>query len=310
MNRCIDVGRQGCPCALAASGHCLVCSKLNGENCDNCGWQGTWIYTLYQQNGHHLAENRRLRPMDIVQTQNYNKDFKVFILQADRGFCQQAALAGAYVFARPEEELQWFDTPISILKSEPDKGLIHLGIYACGPKSTRIFQQTERLLVRGVYHNGLTGLNSLHRNPNKTIIFAKGIAMAPLRNFLDGGQRYTDYLNNLHLYMDLDKVGFDFFRDYFGDLPVGSIKVCSFAEGGLPAFDELPHLGSLNGINIFALTSPYYAEQIQQAASAAGPRIAILRPTEGNFCCGEGICGACTCSDSKGNTIRRCKFAE
>jgi len=248
--------------------------------------------------------------MDIVEIRTYGPRFSVFILQTSRGFCQQAAKPGSYVFARAEGADRWCDMPVSILKSQPDKGRIHLGICACGPKSDSLLAATKALSVRGVYENGLSGLNGLHQSPDKTIIFAKGIAMAPLRNFLDGGQRYATYLKNLQLYVDLDKVGFDFFRDYFGDLPAASIKVCSFAESGLPSLDELPHLGRPNGTNVFALTSPYYVEKIQQAANAAGRRTAVIRPAEGNFCCGEGICGACTCSDAKGNTVRRCKLAE
>lgn len=248
--------------------------------------------------------------MDIFDVREYRSDFNVFVLQADRGFCQQAARAGAYVFVRPEGESQWFDTPISILKSEPDKGLIHLGICACGPKSTRIFQQTERLLVRGVYRNGLTGLSSLHHTPDSTIVFAKGIAIAPLRNFLDGGPRYGKYLKNLRIYVDLSKVGFDFFRDYFADLPAGSIEVWDFAEGGLPLTDGLTCPNPEKHINVFALTSPYYADLIQHGVAAANDQIAVVRPSEGNFCCGEGICGACTCNDAGGDTIHRCKIAK
>jgi len=314
MNKCIDAGRRGCPCALAESGHCLVCSKLNGGNCDDCGWQGTCIYSIYHQNRQCLAEDRTPMSMEILGIRTYGPRCSVFILQAGLGFCQQAAKPGAYVFARAEEADRWYDMPVSILKSQPGKGLIHLGVCGCGPKSESLLSATKAISVRGVYENGLSGLDGLHQSPDKTIVFAKGIAIAPLRNFLDGGQRYAKYLKNLRLYVDLEKVGFDFFRDYFGDIPAASITIKDFAKEGLPLLTMDDTTIAAQKVNIFALTSPFYAEQIgqqiQQTASASGTQTAIIRPNEGNFCCGEGVCGACTCTDPKGNTIRRCKFVQ
>lgn len=305
MNKCIDAGREGCPCQLAESGNCLVCGRLNGQSCDDCGWQGTCIYTLYRQNGRRLIRERSERIFDIVDVRDYRSDFKVFVLHADRGYCQKASTVGSYVFVKGVDDNSWFELPISILKSEPDKERIHLGVCACGPKSKKLLAQDSRLSVRGVYDNGLSGLQGLAPNPVKTLVFVKGIAMAPLRNFLDGGERYVKYLKNLKLYVDPDKVDFDFFKDYFGDLPAASIEVRNFAKEGLCSLQELEQDPA--DINVFALTSPYYANQIQQAA---GENRTIVRPTEGSFCCGEGVCGACTFVDEDGRTIRRCKSIE
>ena len=246
--------------------------------------------------------------MDIEEIRTYTANFKVFVLRADHGFCQKAATAGAYVFAKSDTDDPWFGAPISVLKSETEKGLIHLGICACGPKSQKLLQQTEKLAIRGVYYNGLSGQRSLIEDPNDTYIFAKGIAMAPLRNFLDGGHRYTKYLKNLHLYVDLDKISFDFFKDYFGDVPVESIQIRNFARDGFCSPTDRKQIKDADRVNIFALTSPYFVAQITQTAGS-NQNTPIVHPTEGNFCCGEGICGACTYSDEDGRTVRRCKDA-
>lgn len=309
-NRCIDAGRENCPCALAEAGSCLVCGRLSGGSCEDCSWQGSCIYTLYEQNGRRLIKGRQERLLPVEEVRVYSESFHVFVLRADRGFCQKAQTAGAYVFARPAAADQWYGMPVSVLKSEPDRGLLHLGICSCGPKSASLLQETDRLCVRGVYYNALSGLGHLQDAPEETVVFAKGIALAPLRNFLDGGSRYSSKLKNLRFYVDLDKVGQDFFLDYFGDLPAGVVQIRQFAEEGICCQEELERLESRTersamADNIFVLTSPYYVRRVQNALGSK-----VVRPTEGNMCCGEGVCGACTCSDAQGRTIRRCKAQE
>lgn len=311
MNRCIDAGREGCPCALAESGDCLVCSRLGGGSCDDCGWQGTCIYTLYEQNGRQLIQERQNRLLDIAEIRTYGPNFKVFVLEADKGFCQRAQTAGAFVFVKTKKDHDWFGAPISVLKSEPDRGRLHLAVCACGPKTSRILQEEETLSVRGVYYNALSGQSHMLTDPEETYLFAKGVAIAPLRNYLDGGSRYRRQIQNLHAYIDLEKTGMDFFLDYFGDLPADAIRIRDFAREGLCSLEQLDYLESQvmarARINVMALTSPYYAAHVQRAV---GKEKTILRPTEGNMCCGEGICGACTEVDRQGHLIRRCKAAK
>lgn len=298
MNKCIDVGREGCPCALAEAGSCLVCSKIGGGTCDDCSWQGSCIYTLYEQNGRRIIDQRREQLMNIREVRTYRPDFQVFVVEVDRGFCQRAQTAGAYVFVKNPEEDPWYGLPVSVLKSEPDKGLLHLGVCICGPKTTKLLTQTSQLSVRGIYYNGLSGLQTLMDEPEQTVVYGKGIALAPLRNLLDGGPRAAGRLKNLHLYADLDKVGYDFFRDYFGDLPVNAIEICDFTQIDFRKIDTSPRN------NVFALSSPYYVEQIRGNFNENQP---LVYPVYGNICCGEGICGACTHNDESGRTIRRCK---
>ena len=311
MNRCIDAGREGCPCTLAESGNCLVCSRLRGGTCDDCTWQGTCIFALYEQNGRRIVRERQNRLLPIKEVRAYGPNLKVFVLEADKGFCQKARTVGAFVFVKTAEDHDWFGAPVSVLKAEPEKGLLHLAICACGPKTNRILQETKNLSIRGIYYNALSGQGSLLTDPEETFVFAKGVAIAPLRNYLDGGSRYSRQLANLHLFADLDKTGMDFFLDYFGDLAAGTIQVRDFAREGLCSLEQLDHLEtqcqSRARVNVLALTSPYYAGHIQRAV---GKNKTILRPTEGNMCCGEGICGACTEVDAYGRTIRNCKAAK
>ena len=98
--RCIDAGREGCPCALAEYEKCLVCGRLSGGTCQDCSWQGTCIYTIYQQNRRNLVSARGERELNIESVRVYSDNFKVFVIGADKGFCQKAQTAGAYVFVQ------------------------------------------------------------------------------------------------------------------------------------------------------------------------------------------------------------------
>ena len=88
-NGCIDAGREGCPCALAEYGKCLVCSKLRGGSCEDCNWQGSCIYTLYQQNARKLVKARQDKTYEIAEIKQYGENFKVFVLKADKGFVRK-----------------------------------------------------------------------------------------------------------------------------------------------------------------------------------------------------------------------------
>mgnify|MGYP000921887947 CR=1 FL=1 len=49
---CIDCGTEYCPCHLAESGECIMCSQLQGECfCDCVNWKGVCVYQELFNNG-------------------------------------------------------------------------------------------------------------------------------------------------------------------------------------------------------------------------------------------------------------------
>ncbi len=295
MGKCIDSGKAGCPCALSTAEKCIICSRLNGGTCNDCNWSGVCIYMLFRQEGGKPL-SRKERKMKICDITTYNETFKVFTVQADKGMCQKAQEAGAYMFLRRTNDTNWYDTPVSVLKSEPENGIIHFGISETGPKSKRLLDEKNEFIVRGVYYNGISNIDKLRSDVKMNIVYGKGIAIAPFRNILDMKERYGAGITDVTLIYDDAKCGMDFFRDYFGDMCVAKIKICDFSE-------EKFLIGSNERKNIFAFTSPYYTNIIEQKYNQD-----IVKPTEGNFCCGEGVCGACTVNNTEGNTIHRCKY--
>lgn len=296
MNKkCVDAGREGCPCVLAESGNCMVCSRLSGGSCNDCSWQGVCIYSLFLQNGRKRVSGRRSEVFPVKEIRTYSEDFKVFVLSVPRGLCQRAARPGSFVFAKRKEDRDWFGMPVSVLKSDPERQELHLGIYNCGPKSNNLVMNQGPMEIRGIYYSALSGLSLLQKVTPRTLVYAKGVAIAPLRNLIDSGLVKPE---KAYFYIDISKVSLDFIKDYFGDIPVDNME---FREFIIDGFDRKRLTSGSD--NILALTSPFYSDRIEKTAGRA-----CVRPNKGNMCCGEGICGACTHTGELGETVRTCKF--
>ena len=57
---CIDAGTEYCPCHLAESGECILCSQLQGSHfCDCLNWNGVCIYQELYNNGNKAKEQRK-----------------------------------------------------------------------------------------------------------------------------------------------------------------------------------------------------------------------------------------------------------
>ena len=56
---CIDCGTEFCPCKLAETGECILCSQLQGEHfCDCLNWNGVCIYQELYNNGMKAKKGR------------------------------------------------------------------------------------------------------------------------------------------------------------------------------------------------------------------------------------------------------------
>ncbi len=305
--KCIDLGSDRCPCHLAYTKDCIYCTMLQrgriALEC-KCNWQGVCVLNQFNQDKGLISKGKGEIPADIVKTKNYGPDLKVIDLKVEKGYAIKAMRAGSYLFARPWKAEERFKTPISILKTHVEEGMIQLAICLTGPKTQLIFEENERLLINGIYSNGVVGVRRLERtlmNVERTNvrvnIFAKGVAVSPLINILDIIKEYPNY----KIYLDDEKLSGDFVIDYLGQLPVSNVENVSF-PGDLNALLTVA-ISENDGhrpLNM-ALASPYYIEQFLSADSQ------LVYSNNTNLCCGEGICGSCTYTDKSGKVHRRCK---
>ena len=66
-NICVDAGTENCPCSLADTGDCLICSRLNGKDKCDCHWAGLCIYNEFIQNDGKIRNKRRYIEAEIVK---------------------------------------------------------------------------------------------------------------------------------------------------------------------------------------------------------------------------------------------------
>ena len=72
---CIDAGTEYCPCKLAESGECLICSQCQGECfCDCLNWKGVCIYQELYNNGNKAKEGRKTYDCIVEDVTNYNNN--------------------------------------------------------------------------------------------------------------------------------------------------------------------------------------------------------------------------------------------
>lgn len=167
MMKCVDLGSEYCPCPLALTGDCLICSRLqersgfdgssermfpSGEDCD-CEWSGSCPYTVLVQNGGKVAEGRQEFPVRLVERKDYGEDGSVLVLDVGRGLAQKASQPGSFVFLRRVQgedqnrgaaetgSFVYGDTPISVMRADEAEGTIHLAIRREGPKSKMLLDR-------------------------------------------------------------------------------------------------------------------------------------------------------------------------
>lgn len=323
---CTDVGTDNCPCPLAETGDCLICSRLAGrEECD-CRWAGVCIYNEYIQNGKQIRGRREDVPVAILKKIWYGSDLLVAVLQVSKGFALKASQPGSFVFANPEGKSGFSNVPVSVMKTDPEKGHLFLALKIISAKTKAVAEEEKRLMLRGVYRNGLLGggleglrddLRSSESGADRKrwLIITKGIGFAPAVNLMRSakGRVKTDFI------IDTDKICAEIIMDHLqSEVPDGADEM-TFRKGSLQEMTENLRTERAKGRNallagscnvdeydrIIILASDYYISTLSEHMAIPSHKLVFCN----NFrmCCGEGICGACSHIDREGNVNKMCK---
>lgn len=298
-NNCVDLGGEFCPCQLAEEKQCLSCAKVDGGSCEDCNWDGVCIFSQFKADGSKVLSRRFEQNVEIVSKEFYSEDLVVLGLKVDRSLALNCSKPGTFLFIRNPDYETAFQVPISVLTTRPAERVLYIGVQKNGVKTSTVYKADKSLIIRGPYRSGLIGRQTLYKAPTKTILIAKGIAIAPFANVLEA--MTLEESRNVYSFIDLNKITLNFLKKYFGRLPVKKLKVVDFNRD----LDEINRIvaGERDNItNVYALASPYFTERIGREV----PR-GLVYPNHANMCCGEGICGACTCVDDKGELVKRCK---
>ncbi len=287
--RCIDAGSEHCPCLLAQSGDCITCSRLQGKDCCDCKWRGVCIYNEYIQNGKKINNRRQNRKTRILKKIWYGEDLVVLVVEVSKGFALKASMPGSYVFLKECGRQDCYSVPISVMRSEPEKGHLHLAIKVVAGKTKALAASRDEVEIRGVYRNGLLGVSRLMtKDPQKVLCVTKGVGFAPAANY----NRWAFGKDTVDMMIDLDKINQELVNDYLADYPANSIRY----------LDLTPGFACPEGYDaVMLLASDHYIESIDI------PQDKKVCSNNFHMCCGEGICGACTMVDDSGNSHKMCK---
>ena len=217
---CADVGTRNCPCPLAETGDCLVCSRLSGARECSCRWAGVCVYNEYMQNGSMVRTKRKDRSTEILQRLWQGDDLLMLQLRVSRGFALEASQPGSFLFLKPPGAPEMTSVPVSVMAADVEHESLWVILKIISAKTKALAVCEDFLEMRGIYRSGLlgkgaAGMLDLHDPGNSVrkrwLILTKGVGFAPAVNLI----RWTAGRIDIHVIADPEKVGDDVIRRQF-----------------------------------------------------------------------------------------------
>ena len=217
---CADVGTRNCPCPLAETGDCLVCSRLSGARECSCRWAGVCVYNEYMQNGSMVRTKRKARSTGILQRLRQGDDLLMLQLRVPRGFALEASRPGSFLFLKPPGAPEMTSVPVSVMAADVEHESLWVILKIISAKTKALAACEDFLEMRGIYRSGLlgkgaAGMLDLH-DPGisvrkRWLILTKGVGFAPAVNLI----RWAAGRIDIHVLADPEKVGDDVIRQQF-----------------------------------------------------------------------------------------------
>ena len=217
---CADVGTRNCPCPLAETGDCLVCSRLSGARECSCRWAGVCVYNEYMQNGSVVRTRRMDRSTEILQRLWQGDDLLMLQLRVSRGFALEASRPGSFLFLKPPGAPEMTSVPVSVMAADVEHESLWVILKIISAKTKALAVCEDFLEMRGIYRSGLLGKGVAGmldlRDPGNSVrkrwlILTKGVGFAPAVNLI----RWTAGRIDIHVIADPEKVGDDVIRQQF-----------------------------------------------------------------------------------------------
>lgn len=310
---CIDAGSENCPCYLALTGDCLICSRLQGKEYCGCNWAGVCVYNEFIQGNKKVNNPRRDFEANVVQRKFYNESLIVYVLDVGKGFAMKCERPGSYLFARAKGTESFYDMPLSIMKTDVEEGHVYLAIKVISSKTKTLLGENEKLILRGPYRSGIYGISAITDKKikdQKVLIIGKGIGIAPAGLILHSlGTRAS-----IDIVVDTEKIGKEFIEDFLHPVK-GAERVhnedTKIRYMSLNNEENLNKLESLiknkNYDSVILLVSDYYIEILGNLVKKLLPTAKLAVSNNFRICCGEGLCGSCSVDTGVGGSIKMCK---
>lgn len=308
---CIDAGTEFCPCHLAESGECILCSQLQGSHfCDCLNWKGVCIYQEFHDNGNKAKEQRKTYNCKVCEKILYPDDVLLIKFEAPHKLVIDLAKPGSFIFVRSLENV-YFDVPISILDSNMETDIISIMIEIRGVKTKQLLdiEAGGEITIRGPYWNGVFGLKNIRKQKNNdTLVIARGIGMAPMIPVL---QKLVENDNTVTLIIDKQPFKDIYVTEWLDKLNIVPQEMNLIDKGelspeGKVAIKSLIKYNNISLIHIAGADILTY-NIIDFLDSLDRKDIDLSCCNNFKMCCGEGVCGSCTARFSGHRVKRFCK---
>lgn len=308
---CIDAGSEFCPCHLAESGECILCSQLQGNHfCDCLNWKGVCIYQEFYDNGNKAKEQRKTYTCKVSEKILYPDDILLIKFEAPHKLVIDLARPGSFIFVRSEENV-YFDVPISILESDIETNIISIMIEVRGIKTKQLLniKAGGNITIRGPYWNGVFGLKNIGKQKNnETLVIARGIGMAPMMPVIE---KLIENGNSVTLLLDKQPFKDIYVSEWLDKLNIVPQEMNLIEKGqlspeGKVAIKSIVKYNNISLIHIAGADILTYSI-IDFLDSLERQDIDLSCCNNFKMCCGEGVCGSCTARFSGHRVKRFCK---
>lgn len=310
---CIDCGSEFCPCHLAESGNCILCSHLDGKDfCDCCNWNGVCIYHEFVTNNFESKPGRKYQKCNVVSKKIIDDKLLILKIAASEKLVSELVNPGSFVFLRKEDTESTYNTPVSVMENDPINDTLTFAIEIKGLKTKELskINENESLLVKGPFWNGILGLNPIMECKNKIcLLIARGIGQAPLLPVMEKLKH-----NNNKLIVMIDKAPFEniFIKEELDKYADEVIECKTIIDGGLLSGKFKKSLEHVLMEHDFKIVHCDAADilnyQVMRIVEAHNKDIKFSCCNNEKMCCGEGVCGCCTITNNDDKLRRLCKL--
>lgn len=318
ISDCIDAGTEYCPCYLAETGDCIMCSQLQGKVfCDCTNWKGVCIYQEYVSNRLHMKGSRKIIPCKVLMREQVTSSVTLLTIQVSKTLARELNQPGAYVFLRTLNSPVYFDIPMSIMRVNERKNTVDIAVQERGIKTKSLVEidngnivKTDELLLRGPYWNGIMGLKYIKGFQNgKALLIVRGIGQASAlpvaKKLLQGG-------NEVEVLLDTGKIEANFTGDLFSGMGCHVIEkeVLALKSLTIPA-ETLEYIGNSltqRGVGLIYCGGPDLLHQgVSRLLQQQAGNVYLASSNNAHLCCGEGVCGSCQTRLVDGTRVKVCK---
>ncbi|MDU1413416.1 MAG: sulfide/dihydroorotate dehydrogenase-like FAD/NAD-binding protein [Clostridium sp.] len=310
---CIDCGSEYCPCHLAESGNCILCSHLDGKDfCDCVNWNGVCIYQEFVQNNYKAKPGRKHQKFPIIYKKIINENLLLLKIKVTKKLASELVEPGSFIFIRNPNNEQIFDTPICVMDSNTDLDILTLAIELKGLKTKSLLslEVNDEILVKGPFWNGIMGVNSIKTVKNKhCLLICRGIGQAPMVPVME---KLHNNGNDITVVLDEGTLKTTFIQEALDKYAKEVIRCNILIFGGLLDINFRKILeGLLVRENISLVhcdSADIVSNQVMKIVEAHDKEINFSCSNNEKMCCGEGVCGCCTIMNDDEKLRRLCKM--